>query len=89
LGVAAYTFEIGTAFFQACNDFENTILPENMPALLYGFKAARRPYQTPAGPEVHSISCASKPQPTQPALLHRHHRLLWLLCGTALTRLRG
>lgn len=55
LGVAAYTFEIGTTFFQACTDFENTILPENMPALLYGFKAARRPYQTPAGPEVHSI----------------------------------
>ena len=55
LGVAAYTFEIGTTFFQACTDFENTILPENLPALLYGFKAARRPYQTPAGPDVHSI----------------------------------
>ncbi|WP_082381970.1 M14 family zinc carboxypeptidase [Ardenticatena maritima] len=55
LGVAAYTFEIGTTFFQACSYFENTILAENLPALFYGFKAARRPYQTPAGPEVHTI----------------------------------
>jgi len=51
LGVAAYTFELGTDFFQDCATFENTILPQNLPALLYAAKAARRPYQTPAGPE--------------------------------------
>ncbi len=27
LGVAGYTFELGTAFFQACSTFESTILP--------------------------------------------------------------
>ncbi|HZY41997.1 MAG TPA: peptidase M14, partial [Anaerolineae bacterium] len=52
LGVAAYTFELGTNFFQACTTFENTILPNNLPALLYAAKAARRPYQTPAGPDA-------------------------------------
>jgi hypothetical protein len=51
LGLAAYTFELGTAFFQGCSYFEETIVPQNLPALLYAFKAARRPYQTPAGPE--------------------------------------
>jgi len=51
LGLAAYTFELGTTFFQGCSTFENTIVPDNLPALLYAFKAARRPYQAPAGPE--------------------------------------
>ena len=56
LGVAAYTFEVGTSFFQACATFENTLLPNNLPALLYAAKAARRPYQTPAGPDVISVT---------------------------------
>jgi hypothetical protein len=52
LGVAAYTFEMGTSFFQSCSVFENTVLPNNLPALLYAFKASRRPYQNPTGPET-------------------------------------
>ncbi len=52
LGIAAYTFELGTAFFQSCSAFENDVLPRNLPALKYAFKVARRPYQDPAGPEV-------------------------------------
>jgi carboxypeptidase T len=52
LGVAAYTFELGTDFFQDCLDFEDTILPDNLQALIYAAKSARRPYQAPAGPEV-------------------------------------
>ena len=56
LGLAAYTFELGTAFFQSCSTFENTILPDNLDALLYAGKAARRPYQTPAGPDALNVS---------------------------------
>jgi len=56
LGLAAYTFELGTHFFQGCPTFENAILPENLPALLYAFKAARRPYQSPAGPETLGVT---------------------------------
>lgn len=52
LGVAAYTFEIGTSFFQGCASFESRIYPDNLKALLYAAKAARRPYQNPAGPDV-------------------------------------
>jgi carboxypeptidase T len=58
LGVAAYTFELGTYFFQDCATFENTILPQNLPSLLYAAKAARRPYLTPAGPEAVQVTVA-------------------------------
>jgi hypothetical protein len=56
LGVAAYTFEMGTNFFEGCTSFENTVYPVNRNALLFAFKAARRPYQNPAGPEVINVS---------------------------------
>ena len=56
LGLAAYTFELGTDFFQYCPYFGNVIIPENFPALLYAAKAARRPYQTPAGPESFDVT---------------------------------
>lgn len=52
LGVASYTFELGRSFFEQCSFFESDIIPKNMPALYYAAKAARRPYQTPAGPDV-------------------------------------
>ncbi len=64
LGVAAYTFEVGTTFFQDCHRFNNTIYPANRQALLYAFKAARRPYQNPAGPD--SLNLAVSP-PSVPA----------------------
>lgn len=56
LGLAAYTFELGTAFFQNCTVFENTILPANMSALLYAAKTARTPYVTPSGPEALNVT---------------------------------
>jgi carboxypeptidase T len=56
LGLAAYTFEVGTDFFQDCATFENTILPDNLPALLAAAKAAGKPYLEPSGPETLSVS---------------------------------
>ncbi len=56
LGVAAYCFEVGTSFFQACSYFENTIVPENMPSLIYAAKVVRTPYMTPAGPDATNLS---------------------------------
>jgi len=55
LGLAAYTFEVGTAFFQGCATFENVILPDNLPALIYAAKVSRTPYQTPAGPDTGNV----------------------------------
>ncbi|MEM8504887.1 MAG: M14 family zinc carboxypeptidase [Cyanobacteria bacterium P01_D01_bin.1] len=54
-GVPGLTIEIGTAFFQPSEDFENEIFPDNLPGIYYLAKAARRPYQTPAGPESVSV----------------------------------
>lgn len=52
LGVAAYTFELGTNFFEDCASFETVVWPANRPALWYAAKACREPYRAPAGPEV-------------------------------------
>jgi len=59
LGVAAFTFELGTAFFQDCATFENTIVPDNIPALVYAAKSARTPYLTGTGPDVENLALSS------------------------------
>jgi hypothetical protein len=59
LGVAAYTIEMGTAFFQSCTSFQNTVYPTNLAALLYAAKVARTPYLTPAGPEALNLALSS------------------------------
>ncbi|WP_444995235.1 M14 family zinc carboxypeptidase [Aliikangiella sp. IMCC44359] len=56
LGVAAFTFELGTRFFQDCSTYENTILPDNLSALIYAAKVARTPYITPAGPDINNLT---------------------------------
>lgn len=55
LGLAAYTFELGTSFFQSCSYFEGQIVPENLPALIYAAKTARTPYLTPTGPDALNV----------------------------------
>ena len=60
LGVAAFTFELGTAFFQSCSIYENTVKPGNMPALIYAAKVARTPYITPGGPDVSALMLAGE-----------------------------
>jgi carboxypeptidase T len=59
LGVAAYTIELGTSFFQSCTAFTSTVYPDNLAALLYSAKVARTPYQTPGGPEALSVTLSS------------------------------
>jgi hypothetical protein len=63
LGVAGYCFEVGTEFFQDCATFENTILPDNLPALLYAAKIARTPYMTPAGPDALNLALSESVVP--------------------------
>lgn len=71
LGVAAYCFELGTSFFQSCSYFEGTIVPDNMPSLLYAAKAVRTPYMTPGGPDASSISLsASQVQAGTPVTIY-------------------
>jgi carboxypeptidase T len=56
LGVAAYTFELGTSFFQSCSTYNGTIKPNNLPALIYAAKVVRAPYLTPSGPDITAFS---------------------------------
>jgi hypothetical protein len=70
LGMAGYTIELGTDFFQDCAAFESTIYPDNIPALLYAAKASRAPYLLPAGPDV--VDLAALPSvvaPGEPVVL--------------------
>ena len=64
LGVAGYTYEMGTDFFQDCGSFEGVIYPDNLDSLLYAFKTARRPYMNPAGPD--SLNVAASPSAAVP-----------------------
>ena len=74
LGVAAFTYEIGTTFFQSCGYFENTILEKNHASFLYAVKAARRPYQTPAGPDALDVMISAPAiSPTGHVHPHRDH----------------
>ena len=52
LGIASFTFEMGTAFFQDCSSFEAAIWPDNLKALLYAFKIAPSPYRLAYGPDA-------------------------------------
>ena len=62
-GVASYTFELGTDFFESCSSFTSSTLPNNMPALYYAAKAARRPYQNPSGPDPLNVVSAQQRSP--------------------------
>jgi len=58
LGVAAYTFEIGSSgdgFYPSCSRYDNLIQP-NVDALLYAAKVARTPYITSFGPHVLDVT---------------------------------
>jgi hypothetical protein len=71
LGVAAFTFELGNDFFEACSSFESSVLPANLGALLYAAKVARTPYLTPAGPDARDLGVApTVVGPAEPATLH-------------------
>jgi len=69
-GVAAYTFEMGNDFFEPCSGFESTIWPQNRDAFLFAAKAARRPYQEPAGPAALNLALsAAQTTPDTPVTL--------------------
>lgn len=69
LGVAAYTFELGTSFFQSCSVYEGTIRPDNLPALIYAAKVVRTPYLTPGGPDTLGVTLPAAVPAGTPATL--------------------
>jgi len=59
LGVAAYTIELGSSFFESCTTYNNTTKPKNLPALIYAAKVVRAPYQIPSGADVTSVTLSN------------------------------
>ncbi len=64
LGVAAYTIELGTSFFQSCSKYTRNIKPDNLNALIYAAKVVRTPYITPAGPDISVLALSGKASTT-------------------------
>ena len=56
LGVASLVYELGTAFYQNCEEFESKILPDNLKSLLYVSRVTRSPYKSPLGPDLENYS---------------------------------
>lgn len=56
LGVAALTFELGSSFFQSCNEYHNRIKPDNLNALIYAAKVSEAPYLLSRGTDISSIT---------------------------------
>ena len=57
LGIASYTFEIGSSrdgFYPVCHRYDALIEP-NLRAFFYAAKVARTPYQLPYGPSVSAV----------------------------------
>lgn len=52
LGIPHMTFELGTAFFQSCSEFNEKIKPDNLKALKYAAKIVSAPYLLPSGPDI-------------------------------------
>jgi hypothetical protein len=61
LGTAAYTFELGTAFYQDCATFESTIYPINLKPLMHLAKISKAPLSLGQGPDVISLSTSYSP----------------------------
>jgi len=59
LGVAAFTIELGTSFFESCTTYNNSTKPKNLPALIYSAKVVRAPYQIPGGADVTTLTLSN------------------------------
>lgn len=52
LGVASFTYELGTSFHEKCDKFKNDILPGNLRALTYNLRVVRAPYLLGNAPQI-------------------------------------
>ena len=59
LGVAAFTFELGSEFFETCTSYEANVKDRNLEALLYAAKVTSAPYTLPAGPTASGLQLVS------------------------------
>jgi hypothetical protein len=60
VGVASFLIELGTAFFENCNNFETDLVPKHIPLFVYALRNAREPFTSPSGPDAIKISLVDK-----------------------------
>lgn len=56
LGAPSFTIELGTSFFESCNQFTSSTLPSNLAALKYAARISRAPYRLPLGPDSRDLA---------------------------------
>jgi hypothetical protein len=61
LGTVAYTYELGTAFYQDCATFESLIYPINLKPLMHLAKISKAPLSLGQGPNVISLITSYSP----------------------------
>jgi hypothetical protein len=61
LGIASYTFEIGSSWGQSCSSFENIVLPETLEGLMTAARHSRQPYQSSLGPDILDVELTMSP----------------------------
>ena len=69
LGIAAYTVEMGSQFFETCSNFTTNVWPKNRDMLVYAIKAARLPYMNPGGPDATTLALSVSPVQGEPVTL--------------------
>lgn len=70
LGIASYTFEIGSStdgFYPPCARYDELVLP-NVEALLYAARVTQAPYLAPAGPDTSQVNATLASEPVTPTL---------------------
>eukprot|EP00985_Skeletonema_marinoi_P014940 scaffold7635_cov131-Skeletonema_marinoi.AAC.10 len=55
MGVASMLYEIGSRFHQPCAEFEDEVVPKNLPSLIYAAKIAHKPFSLIKGPDVFEL----------------------------------
>ena len=69
LGIPGMGYELGTAFFQSCANFETEELSNNLRSLEYLLRTVRRPYLEPDGPSIEQITAATLIEAGEPLQL--------------------
>jgi len=59
LGVPSYTIELGVAFFESCDTFQNSTLAKNLATLRYAARNLAGPYVMPSGPNTTAVSLSA------------------------------
>ena len=58
-GGAILCFRVGHGALPVLQDYQDNIVPGNLPAMIYAAKVARTPYITPAGPNTYNLAISA------------------------------